>query len=442
MSLDIPIGRKRQATYLHIGIWSAAILVGTAAVLYAKLIAWVQEIYFHCFSVQPYLFTFITPLLFVLATGLVKFCAPEAKGSGIPQVLEAIEISSKLESNSEIWVHRLVSLKTAGIKVLSSAVGILGGASIGREGPTVQIAASAFAWIGNQLRRVYPRADFSSFLTAGAAAGVAAAFNTPLAGVTFAIEEVSEGTFGPYRQLVILGVVIAGITAQGLAGDYLYFGHPTIPEASFFSLIAAVIPIGVIGGLAGGLFARSLAFPLTRFLPKKWWVRSLVFGAICSAIGFFNQGHTSGSGYEVTRLSLENNGIDRPALMFPIWKFITTVLSYLSGMAGGIFSPCLSIGSGIGFSFGAITHLSNLKACALLGMVSFFSGVVQAPLTAVVIVMEMTDQHTLILPFMATAFLAQGIGKWLMPVPLYRLLANRGLFTARTAARVRVGSRH
>lgn len=428
MGYHISLGNlssKRQTTYLHVAIWSAAALVGLAAVLYAKLIAWSQGLYFQAFEIHPYILTATTPILFVLATWLVKRFAEEAKGSGIPQVLQAINLARKPNASHEIWVHRLVSLRTAVIKVFSSTIGIFAGASIGREGPTVQIAASGFAWIGNLVRRVHPKVDFPSFLTTGAAAGVAAAFNTPLAGVTFAIEEVVDGSFGPFKQLVILGVVIAGITAQGLAGNYLYFGHPNIPEVNFLLMLFYAFPIGILGGLSGGFFARILSSPSKIPLPKQWWLKSFFFGVICAAIGLLNHGSTSGSGYEITRLSLESLGTENPGLLFPVWKFITTTLSYLSGMAGGIFSPCLSIGAGLGFSFAAITHISSMKACALLGMVSFFSGVVQAPLTAVVIVMEMTDQHALILPFMAAAFLSQAIGKWIMPVPLYRFLANR-----------------
>ena len=113
------------------------------------------------------------------------------------------------------------------------------------------------------------------------------------------------------------------------------------------------------------------------------------------------------------------------SVYFPILKLITTILSYLSGMAGGIFSPALSIGAGIGLTVAKVMHFENFRACALMGMVAFFSGAVQAPLTAVVIVMEMTDQHILILPFMIAAFLSHAIGKWMMPTPLYQFLAGR-----------------
>lgn len=408
--------RAREATWIHVSIWVAAGLVGIIAVFYASLIGAAQAYYLSLFHEHPLITSACTPLLFVVATGLVVRLAPPAKGSGIPQVLEAIEDNK--------WESKLVSLRTAFVKVLSSTVGILAGASIGREGPTVQIASSGFAWVGRRARRYFPSIDLNTFLVAGAASGVAAAFNTPLAGITFAIEEIAEGNFGNFRQPIMLAVIIAGITAQAIQGDYLYFGHPSIANSKFIVIPEGLL-IGAIGGILGGAFARALAFPTLFKLPRVWWRRALLCGIVCSVIGFVTNGDTAGSGYEPTRAVLSARNLDQFNMTFPISKWITTVLSYLSGMAGGIFSPCLSIGAGIGLGVAKIANFVNFKACALIGMVAFFSSAVQAPLTAVIIVTEMTDEHILILPFMIAAFLAQGIGKIFMPVPLYRYLATR-----------------
>ncbi len=420
----------RTRTLLHASVWIAAIIVGISAVLYAKVIAWTQRVYLDCFQSQPFLLSIVTPVGFLFASFLVRKFAPEAKGSGIPQVLQAIELSKESScakgkaTNKDIWQTELVSLRTAFFKVLSSMVGILAGASIGREGPTVQIASSGFAWIGRKVKGHLPQVDFQSYLIAGAAAGVAAAFNTPLAGITFALEEIADGAFGPFRQNVMMAVIIAGITAQALMGDYLYFGHPILPKSNFMVIPEALL-IGILGGLLGGAFAKVLAFPKLTRLPEHWLTRAFICGAICAAITLLTHGDSAGSGYEITRKTLESSDLSDANLYFPILKLVTTVLSYLSGMAGGIFSPCLSIGAGLGTSIAKLAHFANFKACALMGMVAFFSGVVQAPLTAVIIVTEMTDEHILIIPFMIAAFLAQAIGKWLMPVPLYGFLAGR-----------------
>lgn len=414
----------KNRTYQHVTVWVGAIIVGLAAVLYAKAISILQTYYFQWFQSDIYFASLCSPLFFVLAVFLVRQFAPHANGSGIPQVLQAIENAKSSASSKKPWSSSLVSVRTAVIKVLSSAVGILGGASIGREGPTVQVAASGFAWVGRKLQKFTPHVDFQTYLIAGAASGVAAAFNTPLAGITFALEEIATGAFGPFRQTVMLAVIISGVTAQGFLGDYLYFGHPVFqkPDAT---VVPQALLIGTLGGLLGGAFAKLLAYPKLTRLPQHWWSRALICGVLCSWIGFMTHGDTAGSGYEVTKKVLESASIENASLGFPVAKLCTTVLSYLSGMAGGIFSPSLSIGAGLGISIAKLAHFQDFRACALMGMVAFFSGVVQAPLTAVIIVMEMTDEHMLILPFMVTAFLAHGMGKWIMPTPLYSFLAGR-----------------
>lgn len=415
---------SKSKGYAHASIWIGAVIVGAAAVLYARLVSLAQTQFLTVFSGHHYLIAFPGPCLFLVATLLVRKFAPDAKGSGIPQVLEAIEAGKNSSGSEDSWHSPLISLRTAGVKVISSIIGILGGASIGREGPTVQIAASIFATVGRVVRRYAPGVELPSYLTAGAAAGVAAAFNTPLAGITFAIEEVIGGALGSFRQPMMLAVIISGITAQAVLGDYLYFGHPSV-SAPDLQVIYQSLLIGAIGGLFGGIFARVLAYPAVTRLPKHWAIRAFICGVICTAICLATDGATAGSGYEPTAKALMASSVDSADVLFPVYKLITTILSYLSGMAGGIFSPSLSIGAGIGISVAKLLHFVNFKTCALMGMVAFFSGVVQAPLTAVIIVTEMTDQHILILPFMIAAFLGHGVGRLFMPVPLYHFLAKR-----------------
>jgi len=405
-------------------VWTAAACVGVAAVFFARLISFMQGLYFSAFHNHPYLVTVATPILFVTATLIVTKFGPEARGSGIPQVLQAIDEAGDEKVEDSPWDNPLVSIRTAVVKVFSSAVGTLAGASIGREGPTVQIAASAFAFFGRVIRRGIPETDFQTFVTAGAAAGVAAAFNAPLAGISFAIEEVTEGLLGRYREMIMLAVILSGIVTIAISGNYLYFGHPSVVSSSAV-LVPETLVLGVLGGLLGGCFSRLLAYPDLLRLPSQPWKKALYCGILCAAVGLYTGGDTAGSGYEITKRFLESSPVEQWPLLMAFGKFCTTVLSYLSGMAGGIFAPCLSIGAGLGFSLAKIFHLANFKVCGLLGMVSFFSGVIQAPLTAVIIIMEMTDEHILIIPFMMAAFLARWTGQMLMPVPLYRFLADK-----------------
>lgn len=288
----------------------------------------------------------------------------------------------------------------------------------------MQVAASLFAFTARYSRRWFGSIDPQSYLIAGAAAGISAAFNTPLAGITFALEETAQTAFAQFKRTVMLAVVVGGITALALGGNYLYFGHPVLEEPGY-GIYPVALLLGLLGGLFGCLFAHILAHAKIGFLPSSWYKRALVCGILCAGFMILSEGDTAGSGYQVTKEFMESSDAALPLLHFPM-KFLSTVFSYLSGMAGGVFSPCLSIGAGMGSTAAALFDFSDPKACALIGMVAFFSGVVQAPLTAVIIIMEMTDQSLLIIPFLIAAFAAQGIGRLLMPVPLYRQLAMTG----------------
>jgi len=400
--------------------WITALIVGVLSVLYAQLINFSQGHFFSFFHRFPLMVSAASPVIFLSAVFAVRYFAPEAKGSGIPQVLQAIHLGEK-DFHSNEHLSKFVSIKTACVKVLSTTLGILGGASVGREGPTVQIAASLFSWTAQKTSRWVPKLDFQSYLVAGGAAGVAAAFNTPLAGIAFALEEIGETKFPKFKESVMLSVIISGIAAQALAGDYLYFGHPVL-ETPSPRIIFDALSIGILGGLAGGLFAWILSRPSFAILPKHWVKRAVFCGLLCAGINFLTNADTAGSGYEVTRRMMDSTDGAFPPFFF-FQKFVTTALSYLSGMAGGIFSPCLAIGAGLGIAVSTLAHIGSLKICALIGMVAFFSGVVQAPLTAVIIVMEMTDKHVLIIPLMIAAYLSQAIARRIMPISLYRHLA-------------------
>lgn len=397
----------------------ASVVVGVGAWLFAELAAGAQSWFGAAFTRDPFLTSLATPLLFVVAAWLVRRFGPDAKGSGIPQVLQVIE---KTRAHGvRALSSPLISLRTAGVKVASAGLAMLGGASVGREGPTVQIGSSIFGFTARYAGRYFVIKDYRSFLVAGAAAGVSAAFNTPLAGVAFALEEIAESNFTKFKSVVMLCVIVAGITARALGGNYLYFGHSQVTNPSGRTLGFAVIA-GILGGLFGGLFSKALTLSAPSFLPSSWWGRAFVCGAVCAVIGYLSGGSTSGSSYEVTRGFMDDPHGTLPVLFFPE-KFITTIFSYLSGIAGGIFSPCLSIGAGLGVALGQLGQMMDLKVCALIGMVAFFSGVVHAPLTAVIIIMEMTDQHMLIIPFLTAAYLAHAVGVMVMPVPLYKHLA-------------------
>jgi H+/Cl- antiporter ClcA len=324
----------------------------------------------------------------------------------------------------------VLSPRIAAGKVVLTLLGLGVGASIGREGPTVQVGASIMHALGRLLR--LPRPELQRALVlAGGAAGVAAAFNTPLAGIVFAIEELSHSFEARTSGTTLTAVIVAGITTLALVGNYAYFGVTSVQLAIGPAWIA--VPVcALIGGVAGGTFSqllllgtRNMSGAIGRFVMH----RPVAFAALCglalAVLGWLSDGTTYGTGYAQARVLVEGSA-HMPG-DFALLKLAATVISYLSGIPGGIFAPSLAVGAGLGQWISHVLPGVPVAAVVLLGMVAYFSGVVQAPITAAVIVMEMTENQAMTIPLMATSMLAFGVSRLVCRRPLYGALARRFL---------------
>ncbi|MBC9179051.1 chloride channel protein [Pseudoroseomonas ludipueritiae] len=403
--------------------WLGAALVGVVAVGFAAAAEQAQHLFSRMVAWQPLLVLLLAPGALALSLWLTQRFFPGAQGSGIPQVIAALHIQDPARAG------RLLTLRIAAGKVLLLLLGLLGGASIGREGPTVQVGASIMHALGRWQR--LPRPELLRLLVlAGGGAGVAAAFNTPLAGLVFAIEELSHSSFKARTgSLTLTAVVIAGLTAIGLVGNYIYFGQSTARLEMGLAWVA--VPLcGLLGGLAGGLFS-SMLIHIPRLLPgavKQVALRHPVLfaagcGLLIALIGLASGGTSYGTGYEQAKLLVEGQpGVPES---FAFWKLLATVVSYLSGIPGGIFAPSLSVGAGIGHWLGALLPGAPADAVVLLGMVAYFSGVVQAPITAGVIVLEMTGNHGMAVPLMGAALIGFAASRLVCRRPLYATMARR-----------------
>lgn len=234
--------------------WSGALIAGIVAVLYAKIFGWAEEGTAYLYQHFHYWFFLITPMSFLLATWIVNRYAPFSRGSGIPQVSAAIELSNPRHHHK---VGALLSIKIIVVKVISSLIMVFGGGIIGREGPTIQISASIFKKINDWLPKWYPKISRQNMIVTGAAAGLAAAFNTPLGGIVFAIEELTKTHFSLFKSALLTGVIIAGLTALNLLGPYLYLGYPQLANVSFWMLLI-VIPLAVITSMVGSLMCKAI----------------------------------------------------------------------------------------------------------------------------------------------------------------------------------------
>jgi H+/Cl- antiporter ClcA len=263
-------------------------------------------------------------------------------------------------------------------------------------------------------------------LIAGGAAGVAAAFNTPLAGIAFAIEELAVAYEQRVAVLAMGAVMIAGLTSQGLAGDYVYFGHMKATMPLLTVLYAAPLA-GIAGGVAGGLFSRLFLIlrgpggRWTAILRKRPVLTSMLCGAVVAAVGFASAGATWGTGYEPTRELLAGSG---GGLWFGPAKFIASLATSVSAIPGGIFARSLAVGAGLGELLTPLFPAQEAGAIVLLGMVGYFVGVVRAPLTAVIILAETTSSTGMILPLFATALIADWAGAKMCKERLYHALAK------------------
>ena len=416
--------RLRGATRDAFGLWRHRLLflvggigVGLAAVLMAWLADAAQGAFRQGLALSPLLALGLTPAGFGLCAWLARDVFPNAQGSGIPQVIAA-------RQTGRIALRRaLVSLRVAAGKIVVMSLGLLFGASTGREGPTVQVGAAIMAAAGHLTPERVP-----GLILAGGAAGVAAAFNTPLAGIVFGIEELGRAYEARTGGLIVAAIVAAGLTALALTGNYTYFGSAGA-ALPFGPGWIAVPLLGVLGGLAGGGFARVVILS-ARGLPGRLGAavagRPILFAAACglgvALCGLASGGAVHGTGYEEARALLHGTGA--AAWDFAPFKVLATLLSAVSGIPGGLFAPSLSVGAGLGAAVQGLFTGVPVAALVLIGMVAYLTGVLQAPITAFVIVTEMTQDHALMIPLMVAALIADAVSKAVCREGLYHALAQ------------------
>jgi CIC family chloride channel protein len=362
----------------------------------------------------------------LLAGVLLQYLAPNARGSGVPQVKLAFAAP-----------NGRIRLRDAAAKFAISAIQLGSGASLGREGPTVQICAG----IAGSLGRVFRIAPdkIHQLLPVGVAAGIAAAFNAPIAAVTFTIEEV----VGKLDQTILSGIVVAAAFAavieRSVLGEHPFFAVPqthglddpySLPFYALLGVAAAVVSITFTDAL---IKTRAHFLDSSRLPP---WLRPALGAAIAGMLGvavfgaFGTRGMTGG-GYDTLGRALSGDLSGRVLIVLCAMKIVATVFSYSSGGAGGIFAPSLFIGGMLG---GAIAHLDmailhhsleTKAAFALVGMGAVFAGTIRAPITSVLIIFEMTGNYALILPLMIANMTSYVLARHWRHDPIYEALIKQ-----------------
>ena len=405
--------------------WIGGLLIGIATVAFAWAADYAQDLFKQLVHVYPYAPLVITPAGLAISFWVTRRYFQNSQGSGIPQAIAARHLADEEDRS------RLLSLRIAIGKILLTVFALGCGASVGREGPTVQVGASIMHTLGKGRFRKH-----QGLVLAGASAGIAAAFNTPLAGLVFGIEEMSRSFEHRMSGFVLGSIIAAGLASLFFLGDYTYFGHANISLTGYKD-IPAVLVCGVAGGILGGIFSRIVLFilggpagRLGNFIRKH----PIAFAALCglgtALCGILSGNHTYATGYDEARTILLGEGT--LPWQYGILKMIATTLSAVCGIPGGIFSPSLSIGAGFGANLAALLPQIDPGTIVLLFMVSYLAGVVQAPITSFVIVFEMTSGHNMILPLMAASMLAFATSRLICPTPLYHGLAQNFIRNTRT----------
>ncbi|MFC4487480.1 chloride channel protein [Tepidiphilus sp. B18-69] len=406
----------------------AACLVGLLSVGFAKAAEWAIEFHAALLNGRPWIGLLLSPLGFAAIAWITLRFFPSATGSGIPQA-----IAASLSTDGRLR-RSLLSIPIALGKILLTTLGLLCGASIGREGPTVQVASSVmYALAGKRKRRRL--ASSHALIVAGGGAGVAAAFNTPLGGILFAIEEMSHRRAFQANGTLLTAVIFSGIVSLLLLGNYTYFGRTDLAMGMADGW-KVVLAMGIACGLMGSLYARALIALSHHGLPGRagqWAKRHPIYlAAACglgtAVLGWVTGGDIYGTGYQQVKSALEGEGM-LPWYFF-LAKMAAITLAFVSRIPGGVFAPALAVGAGLGSLVAMGFPGLAPNVFLVLGMVGFLSALTQTPITAFVIVMEMTANHEVLLPLMATSLIAFALSRTLIRTPLYHALARDTLRSA------------
>jgi chloride channel protein, CIC family len=388
-------------------------------------------------AVAPAWRRLVVPIVGSLSMGFLLYkYFPDARGSGVPQTKAALFARGGI-----------ISLRTVLGKFFCTSATLASGIPLGREGPSVQVGAGIASLLGRWLG-LSPE-KIKSLVPVGAAAAVAAAFNTPLAAVLFALEEVVGDLHAPVLGSVVLASATSWAMLRLLLGNDPLFKVPQYQLVSPVEFLVYAI-LGLLGGLLSVAFTKSLLKLRERFLrlPRKtMWFQPAVGGVAVGIMGWFVP-QILGVGYGYVGQVLNGGMAIRLMLLLLVLKLFAVVISYASGNAGGIFGPALFLGAMLGGAIGGVAHsyfpghVANAGAYALVGMGAAFAGIVRAPMTSVVMIFETTRDYAVIVPLMISNLVSFFISSRLQPQPIYEVLASQdGIHLPTVESRISSGQR-
>lgn len=402
--------------------WVAGAITAIVATAYAQLFFYIEDAALHIYQSIGYWFLLFSPACFVGSWLLVEKLEPSAAGSGIPQLRFAIEMG--LEKKNHL-IDRVLGFRVILVKIVSSMLGLLGGGAIGREGPTLQISGSIFHLVDKR----WPQVDAKGrqgFILAGAASGLASAFNTPLGGIVYVIEELAKSHLTHFRAGVLHSVIVAGIISQMFMGSYLYFGYPKV-GAFHFTMVFECILLALIAGAVvagfGNLAKSVVVFRASLKNFRQRFIFTSLVGFVFALICVFISEKTLGPGRSLLDLLLFKEHMAQVSDVFS--RFFGTLLTYANGGAGGIFAPTLSLGGSSASLIGGWIQFQYGPLAVLVGMTAGLSALTHSPLTSFILILEMTDRHSAIFPLMIASVIGHGISRMISRQSFYEFVLER-----------------
>ena len=421
-----------------------AVLAGLGALLFAVFDLQSTKLARVVWETAPWAVFLVMPLGFALILWLRDHVFPWTDGTGIPQTIAV------LQTGPGELRERLLSMRVAVGKALLLGLGMFSFLSIGREGPSVQLGACFMHLVSRWT--TFPRHLMErGLIMAGGAAGIAAAFNAPIAGIVFAFEEIGRRFDKENLGTIVRTVMVACLVCMVFLGNYFFYGRVDYDRLIPLEFMApgpwiAVVIIGMSGGLLGGLFARVLLLTVpfvSRLIRKNFVLVALVFGLACAVVAWISNGATLGTGYDQARALILQDSPNYLATLpaeelarldavrdnigpwYAVQRAAATMMVLLTGIPGGLFDPSFSIGAGLGHLTAPWLSVTGatVQGIILLWVVAYFSGVVQSPMTAFIILIEMTGAIAFTLPLGMAAIVAYEASRRVCPVALYEALA-------------------
>lgn len=416
--------RRRQ-------LLAKALLVGAGAGAFAAAfrqgLGWLERLRFalpagHSGLVGVGELTAVGAATGAVAVWMVARFAPETSGSGIPHLKAVV-----LGDVPFRW-RRIIP-----VKFITGLVGIAGGFALGREGPTIQIGGATGLWVADALHVPVGAPERKTLVSAGAGAGLAAAFNAPLAGMIFVLEELHGSLTSAVFVAAFLASISADIVARVLAGSTAVFALHGVAAPTLSALPLALV-VGAAAGLLGVAFNRGIFLSLDCFEGRLRRMPAAVRGAIVGGLSGFAGGCVPGLSGTGSLLVERALGGQFALAVIPVLlatRFVLTVAAYGAGACGGIFLPLLVIGALGGLSMGTIGHLvapgwiAHPEVFAVVGMGAMFTAIVRAPLTGMVLMIELTGVYDFMLPLLVSCFAAYAVAEALGEPPIYEALRIR-----------------